>query len=59
LGGRRVMVVSFYDPNLPAWFVLYVDPATDRLHALRMTAQAHFMRHRYSDFDAPIRIVPP
>jgi len=59
VGGRRVKVVSFYDPQLPAWFVLYVDPATDRMQALRMTAQAHFMRHRYSDFDAPIRIVPP
>jgi copper transport protein len=57
--GRRVKVVSFYDPQLPAWFVLYVNPATDRMQALRMTAQAHFMRHRYSDFDAPIRIVPP
>ncbi len=57
--GRRVTHVSFYDPHLPAWFVLSVDPANDRLLALRMTAQAHFMRHRYSDFDAPIRIVPP
>jgi hypothetical protein len=57
--GRRVKLVSFYDPRLPAWFVLSVDPSSDRLLALRMTAQAHFMRHRYSDFDAPIRIVPP
>jgi copper transport protein len=57
--GRRVKLVSFYDPHLPAWFVLSVDPSGDRLLALRMTAQAHFMRHQYSNFDAPIRIVPP
>ena len=51
--------VSFYDPKLPAWFELTVDPRTGRLLALRMTAQAHFMRHRYSGFDKPFRIVPP
>ena len=30
-----------------------------RLLALKMTATAHFMRHRYSGFDAPLEIVPP
>ena len=50
---------SFYDPKLPAWFELTVDPKTGRLLALRMTAEAHFMRHRYSGFNAPLRIVPP
>ena len=52
-------VVSFYDPKLPAWFELSIDPRTGRLLALRMTAEAHFMRHRYSGFDAPLEIVPP
>jgi copper transport protein len=50
---------SFYDPRLPAWFELTFDPKTARLLALKMTAQAHFMRHRYSGFDRPLRIVPP
>jgi copper transport protein len=50
---------SFYDPRLPAWFVLTVDPRTGRLLRLQMTAQAHFMRHRYSGFDAPFEINPP
>jgi copper transport protein len=59
VGGRRVELASFYDSRLPAWFVLSIDPVTGRLLALRMTAQAHFMRHRYTDFDAPVRIVPP
>jgi copper transport protein len=59
VGGRRVELASFYDPHLPAWFVLSVDPETGRLLALHMTAQAHFMQHRYSDFDKPLRIVPP
>ena len=51
--------MSFYDPKLPAWFELTVDPRTGRLLALRMTAQSHFMRHRYSGFDKPFEIVPP
>ncbi|HKP17955.1 MAG TPA: hypothetical protein VJT84_05700, partial [Gaiellaceae bacterium] len=59
IDGRPVLNASFYDPRLPAWFELSVDPRTHRLLALRMTAQAHFMRHSYVDFDAPFRIVPP
>jgi copper transport protein len=51
--------LSFYDPRLPGWFELTIDPRTARLLALRMTAQAHFMRHRYSGFNRPFRIVPP
>ena len=59
VGGRPVEIASFYDPALPAWFELSIDPRTGRLLALQMTAQAHFMRHRYSGFDAPLQIVPP
>lgn len=57
--GRPVWLVSFYDPRLPAWFELSIDRRTSRLHALRMTAQAHFMTHRYGGFDSPLQIVPP
>jgi copper transport protein len=59
VGGRPVRIASFYDPHLPAWFELSVEPKTGRLLALRMTAQAHFMQHRYSGFNRPLRIVPP
>src|SRR6185437_2372493 len=30
VGGRRARVVSFFDPQLPGWFELAVDPATHR-----------------------------
>ena len=59
LSRGRVLITSFYDPSLPAWFELTIDPRSDRLLALKMTAAAHFMRHRYSGFDRPLRIVPP
>jgi copper transport protein len=59
LGGRPVSIVSFFDPRIPAWFELWIDRRTSRLHALHMTAEAHFMRHRYGDFDAPFQIRPP
>jgi hypothetical protein len=50
---------SFYDPRLPAWFELTFDTRTGRLLALKMTAMAHFMRHRYVGFNRPLRIEPP
>jgi len=59
VGGRRVQIVSFYDPRLPAWFDISIDPRTGRMLALHMTAQAHFMQHRYTGFDRPLHIVPP
>ena len=57
--GRPVWRVSFLDPAIPAWFEAAIDRRTHRTLAVRMTAAAHFMRHRYSGFNAPFRIEPP
>ncbi len=59
VAGREVRIASFFDPRIPAWFQLWIDRRSFRLLALRMTAQAHFMRHRYTGFDVPQRIRPP
>ena len=59
VGGRRARLVSFFDPGLPAWFEVAVDPSTHRPLELNMTAAAHFMHHRYTNFNQPMRIVPP
>jgi hypothetical protein len=59
VGGRRARVVSFFDPQLPGWFELAVDPATHRPLTLKMTAAAHFMQHRYTNFNQRLKIVPP
>src|SRR3954470_9060772 len=59
LGGKRARLGTFFDPSLPAWFELALDPRTARPLELRMTAAAHFMQHRYTDFNRPVRIVPP
>jgi hypothetical protein len=59
IGGRRARVVTFFDPSLPAWFELALDPQTERPLELTMMAAAHFMHHRYGGFNAPLRIVPP
>jgi hypothetical protein len=58
-GAGRARLVSFYDPTLPAWFEIAVDPRTVLPVRLKMIAAAHFMHHRYSDFNRPLRIVPP
>lgn len=57
--GRPVWVVSFANPSTPAWFTAWVDRSTYRPLRLRMTAAAHFMTHRYLEFDRPLAIRPP
>jgi len=57
--GQRVWVVSFANPSTPAWFTAWIDRSTYRPLRLRMTAAAHFMTHRYLEFDRPLTIRPP
>jgi hypothetical protein len=57
--GRRVDIVSFYDPTVPAWYEAELDRQTELPLWLRMTAAAHFMTHRFGGFNAPITILPP
>ena len=59
IGGRPVWVVSFANPTTPAWFTAWIDKSTYRPLRLKMTAAAHFMLHRYLEFDQPLRISPP
>jgi hypothetical protein len=57
--GRPVWIVSFANPTTPAWFTAWIDRSTYRTLRLRMTAAAHFMHHRYVEFDRPLTIRPP
>jgi copper transport protein len=57
--GRRARLISFFDPQLPAWFEVALDQKTHRPIELNMTAAAHFMHHRYTNFNQPMRIVAP
>jgi copper transport protein len=59
-GDGPLQVVSFYEAldGLPVWFELSVD-ARGLVDQAAMRAQAHFMTHRYYDFDAPLSISPP
>jgi copper transport protein len=52
-------VVSFLNPNGPAWFLVYLDRRTLRPRMLGMTAPAHFMVHTYTSFNVPPRIRAP
>jgi copper transport protein len=52
-------VVSFLNPTGPAWFTLRFDRKTLLPRSLRMTAAAHFMKHRYLRFNAPPKIKAP
>jgi hypothetical protein len=59
LHGRPVWIVSFVTPSVPAWFTAWIDKRDYRTLQLKMTAAAHFMFHRYTQFNAPLRIRPP
>jgi hypothetical protein len=58
--GGALQVVSFYEAldGAPVWFELSVD-GQGLVERAAMRAQAHFMTHRYYDFDAPLTIAPP
>jgi hypothetical protein len=53
------VVVSFVNPNVPAWFEVHFDARTLLPQRVDMIAAAHFMHHRYTAFNAPRRIFPP
>jgi copper transport protein len=59
-GGQALRVVSFFEDQrgVPVWFELSVA-AGGLVEGAAMRAQAHFMTHRYYDFDAPLSIAPP
>ena len=57
--GHPVWLVSFATPSVPAWFRAWIDKRSYRTLQLRMTAPAHFMFHRYTQFNGPLKIVPP
>lgn len=58
--GTPTQIVSFFEQSgsQPVWFRLWIDP-DGLVRRAQMRAQAHFMDHRYYDFDAPFSIEPP
>jgi copper transport protein len=53
------LVVSWVDPQIPAWFTATFDRRTALPTRLSMTSAAHFMRHRYLSYNQPLEIAPP
>jgi hypothetical protein len=59
VGGRKLLRLSFLDRSGPAWFTIWIDPATYRTRRVTMIAQAHFMREAYGAFDRTAAITAP
>lgn len=53
------VTLSWLDPGIPAWYTGTFARGTALPESLRMTAAAHFMRHRYEQFDGDVEIEPP
>jgi copper transport protein len=56
---RSSVTLSWLDPGVPAWYIGTFDRTTALPRELRMTAAAHFMRHRYVGYNRLIEIEPP
>ena len=55
----RAVTLAWANPAIPAWFTTTFDRRTLLPRTLVMTAAAHFMHHRYLEFNEPRRIRPP
>jgi hypothetical protein len=51
--------LALADPATPVWLRLTVDTRTGRVLRERLVARARFIDRRFSEFDAPVRIVSP
>lgn len=59
LAGVPVRVLAtFSDASIPAWFRIFVA-ADKRVVEAEMLTESHFMYHRFSGLNKPIRIEPP
>jgi copper transport protein len=55
----RTLTLSWANPSIPAFFTATFDRRALHPLTLRMTAAAHFMQHRYLEFNGPRTIRPP
>jgi len=53
------LTLAWANPSIPAFFTATFDRRTLLPLTLRMTAAAHFMHHRYLEFNGPRTIRPP
>lgn len=52
------VLAAVVDASVPAWFRIFVADDGRVLEA-EMLTESHFMHHRFSDLDKPVRIEPP
>lgn len=60
LDGIETRIISYFtgDQRAPIWFRLWIGP-DGLVRRMEMRAEAHFMDHRFSGFDAPLTIEAP
>lgn len=59
LAGIPVQIIAAYsDASVPAWFRIFASK-DGRVVEAEMLTEGHFMRHRFSGLNQPVRIEPP
>jgi copper transport protein len=57
--GHPSTIVTFFRPDLPAWFRLWIGVDDGLVRREEMLAESHIMEDSYSELDGPIRVTPP
>ena len=62
-GGEPCQILTLVVPGtrgqVIAWYAWWVGRESGQLRREMMVSQSHYMRSDFSDFDAPVTIVPP
>ncbi|WP_370327132.1 hypothetical protein [Euzebya sp.] len=54
-----MQVLRFVQPDLPAWFRVWVEPDSGPIRRLRMLAEGHLMVQDYTAYDGPVVVEAP
>ena len=57
--GRPAWKIAFADPQVPAFFTIWLDRSSDRTLETQMIAAAHFMHDSYGPVNARLKVRPP
>lgn len=59
LEGEAADVLAFVQPDLPAWFRVWLDPETGGMRRLQMLTDGHLMLQDYTAYDESVTVQAP
>ena len=59
LDGVPTEIISFFRPDVTAWFRIWVGLSDGLVRRQEMRAEGHIMDHTYSDLNGPLSVQAP